>query len=210
MQLGTCLVLIKFKNVKKHCVFFVVPGNGQALLGMPDTEALNIINLNIDSIQAEVAECKTNTKQEMHTVLKGCTNMDTGVNTQQDTNGQNNQNNINKLINYFFSSTNTDADKRKSSAMMQNIHNAFGNIFNGIGCFEGTFSLQLKPDSEPYQVPPRHVAYVLQKPFKEELEHLQKMDIITPLVVDKTAEWCNSFVLVPKANNKVRLCLDPV
>ena len=29
-----------------------------------------------------------------------------------------------------------------------------------------------------------------------------------PLGVDETAEWCNSFVLVPKANGKVRLCLD--
>ena len=36
------------------------------------------------------------------------------------------------------------------------------------------------------------------------------MDIITPLGVDETVEWCNSFVLVPKANGKVRLCLDPV
>ena len=40
------------------------------------------------------------------------------------------------------------------------------------------------------------------------------MDIITPLGVDETSEWCNSFVLVPfvlvpKANGKVRLCLDP-
>ena len=26
--------------------FFVVPGNGQALLGMPDIDALNIININ--------------------------------------------------------------------------------------------------------------------------------------------------------------------
>ena len=34
------------------------------------------------------------------------------------------------------------------------------------------------------------------------------MDIITPLGVDETAEWCDSFVLVPKANGKVRLCLD--
>ena len=25
----------------------------------------------------------------------------------------------------------------------------------------------------------------------------------------KTSEWCSSFVLVPKANGKVRLCLDP-
>ena len=36
------------------------------------------------------------------------------------------------------------------------------------------------------------------------------MDVITSLGVDKSAEWCNSFVLVPKANGKVRLCLDPV
>ena len=28
--------------------------------------------------------------------------------------------------------------------------------------------------------------------------------------MDKTMEWCNSFVLVPKANGKVRLYLDPV
>ena len=52
--------------------------------------------------------------------------------------------------------------------------------------FEGTFSLQLKPDSIPYQVPPRHVAYALQKLFKKELDWLQKMDIITPLGVNKT------------------------
>ena len=71
-------------------MFYVVPGNSQSLLGMPDAAALKIINLNIDSIQAEVTECKTNTKQEMHTVSKGCTNMDAGVNTQRDANGQNN------------------------------------------------------------------------------------------------------------------------
>ena len=88
------------------------------------------------------------------------------------------------------------------------MHNTFRDVFHGIGCFKGTFCLQLKPDSKPYQVPPRHVAYALQKPFKEELEHLQKMDIITPLGVDEMAEWFNSFVLVPKANGKIRLCID--
>ena len=35
------------------------------------------------------------------------------------------------------------------------------------------------------------------------------MDIITLLGLDKASEWLNSFVLVPKANSKVRLCLDP-
>ena len=36
------------------------------------------------------------------------------------------------------------------------------------------------------------------------------MDIIAPLEVGKMAEWCNSFVLVLKANGKEQLCLDPV
>ena len=86
----------------------------------------------------------------------------------------------------------------------------FDNVFNGIGCFEGTFLLQIKPDSKPYQVPPRCVAYALQKLLKDELDWLQKLDIITPLGVIETMEWCNRFVLVPKANGKVRLCLDLV
>ena len=42
MQLGTCAVFIKFKNIRKRCVFFVVPGNGQALIGMPDATSFFI------------------------------------------------------------------------------------------------------------------------------------------------------------------------
>ena len=85
----------------------------------------------------------------------------------------------------------------------------FDNVFNGIGYFECAFLLQLKPNSKPYQVPPRHVAYVLQTLFKDELDRLQQLYIITLLGVGETAQKCNSFVLVPKANGKVTLCLDP-
>ena len=42
----------------------------------------------------------------------------------------------------------------------------FEDVFNGTGCFDGTFSLQLKPDSKPYQVPLRHMVYTLQKSFR--------------------------------------------
>ena len=48
------------KLKKKQCVFFVVPEKAQALLGMPGTAALNIINLDIDSIQVEISKCLTN------------------------------------------------------------------------------------------------------------------------------------------------------
>ena len=109
-----CTVVIKFKNIKKRCVFFVVPGNGQELLGIPDTVALKLINVNIDSIQMEVVECKTNIEQETHVVEKGCANVDADLKTKQDANGQNGQNNAIITINYLFSSSNVDADKRKS------------------------------------------------------------------------------------------------
>ena len=70
-------------------------------------------------------------------------------------------------------------------------------------------SWQLKPYSKPYQAPLTHIAYVLQKTFKEDLERLQQQDIITPLGIDEAVEWCNTFVLLHKLNGKVRLCLDP-
>ena len=70
-------------------------------------------------------------------------------------------------------------------------------MFSGIGCFEGMFAFQVKDGSCPYQVSSRRVAYV------------QKKKILVSLDMDETSEWCNSFTLVPKANSKVRLCLDP-
>ena len=152
-KLGTCIVTIKFKNFKKQCVFFVIPGNGQVLLRMPDMAALNIINLNIDSIQKEIWNCKANRGQEMHAATEDCTNKDAQSAVKQDDNGQQHQSQANKLINYFYSSNNTVTDKSKSSAMTQRTHETFGNIFNGIGCFEGTFSLQLKPDSKHIKHP---------------------------------------------------------
>ena len=69
-----------------------------------------------------------------------------------------------------------------------------------LDAFMAQFSLQLKLDSKLYEAPLRFMAYVLQKPFEEELKRVQKKDIIVPLRVDETSEWCNSFVPVPKAN----------
>ena len=127
-QLGTYAVTLKLKK----CVFFVVWGNGQALLGMPDIAALKILNLNIDSIQVEVGSYKINREQETHKVTEGCTNINTIAVIKQTANGQIQSS---KLINYFYSSKNTEADKRESDVMTQKIHDTYGNVFNGIGCF---------------------------------------------------------------------------
>ena len=187
---------------------------------MPDTEALQIININIDSIDAEDVENsewyisksiaqESSTKQETGRAAKCCANKDSISKSTNNSTTLMADTNANKPTNYFILGPNCDTDKRKNAALTQQIHKEFNDVFNGIGCFEGASSLQLKLDSRPYQAPPRGVPYVLQKPFKDELERLQQQDIIAPLGVDEMSEWCNSFVLVPKANSKVRLCLDP-
>ena len=53
-----------------------------------------------------------------------------------------------------------------------------------------------KEASWPYQAPLRRVAYTLQQSLREELEWLQKQQIMAPLGVFAMLEWCNSFVLV--------------
>ena len=55
---------------------------------------------------------------------------------------------------------------------------------------------------------PSIVACVLQESLMEDLERLQKQQIIVPLGMNETLEWCISFILVSKANGKVQLCLD--
>ena len=94
-------------------------------------------------------------------VMESCTNMDEDLKIGNNGNRSSNNTSINTLTNYLLSSPNMEADKRKNIELMQKIHNMFDNVFNGIRCFEGTFSLQLKHDSKPYQAPLRCVSYVL-------------------------------------------------
>ena len=60
-----------------------------------------------------------------------------------------------------------------------------------------------------YQTPPKCMIYALQQPFKDEIDLLQKQQIIVSQDVDETLEWCKGFVLVPKSDEKVILYLDP-
>ena len=109
----------------------------------------------------------------------------------------------------FRSSANRVANKEVNRILTKKIHD-FSNIFTGIGSFYGTFKLLVGEGSCPYQGPPKRVASALQESLKEELERLQKQQIIVLLYGDETSEWCNNLALVPKANGKVSLCLDLV
>ena len=61
-------------------------------------------------------------------------------------------------------------DRRASGNMAKQIQKEFEDVFMGIRCFKGMFSLKVEPDNKPYQVSMKCVAYALRKLFKEELE----------------------------------------
>ena len=77
---------------------------------------------------------------------------------------------INKEIDCFVVGPEIEADRVASTKTTQMMHNDDSDVFKGIGCFKGMFSLQIKDDVKPYQALPKGVAYALQGPFKMELE----------------------------------------
>ena len=84
---------------------------------------------------------------------------------------------------------------------MNQIHMEFTVIFSEIEFFESIFTLQVKEDGG-HTRPPRRVAYMLQEPLKEEL------NILVPLGVPGTSDWCNNFIPVATANSKTQLYLE--
>ena len=218
-------------NKYKVCNFFAVPGNRQALLGMPDIKLLHILTIGCNTVGTEREDKDANSSTSRHGTLDAgseqhCATIapersfkGTNSNTYYYTNtGENsNLNDINAVtwmvknndIKYFLPSIVKKVIEEHVLKKTKQLQRDFKDVFNGIGCFDWTFSLQLKPDIKPYQALLRCVAFPLQKLFKEELERLQQQDFITPLGIEETAEWYKSFVLIPKPNGKVRLHIDP-
>ena len=78
----------------------------------------------------------------------------------------------NNKINYFLPGPNHDNDKRMSAEVTKQLQRDFEDDLSGIGYFDGTFSLQVKPDSKPH-ITTKMCSLCMTKPFQEELEWLQ-------------------------------------
>ena len=84
----------------------------------------------------------------------------------------------------------------------------FKDVFEGIGKLPGgKYHIELKPDAQPVQHPPRAVPEKKKEAYKDELERLCSSGIIE-LVAGHT-DWINSIVPVAKPDGAIRLCLDP-
>lgn len=88
----------------------------------------------------------------------------------------------------------------------EQIEKRFPKIFQSLGTFKTEMEINIKSDVQPYvQSVPRVVPIPLLQPLKEELERLQKLNIIEP--VEYPTPWVSPIVIVRK-NGKIRLCVD--
>ncbi|KAL6471877.1 hypothetical protein MHYP_G00205270 [Metynnis hypsauchen] len=90
---------------------------------------------------------------------------------------------------------------------MSHIQREYYDVFEGDGCLEGTYHIEVDPSIRPVQLPKHRVPVSLMTPLKEELRNLQERRIIAP--VEKSTEWISSMVVVKKTSGKLRICVDP-
>ena len=83
----------------------------------------------------------------------------------------------------------------------------YKDIFVGEGKLEGKLHLEVDETVTPVKLPVRKVPIAMKDKLKNELERLQKLGVIQR--VTYPTEWISSMVVVNKANNKIRLCIDP-
>ena len=55
-QLGVCSAKLRYTDKVVRCKFFVVPGDGPALLGKPDIKLLCILKITCDVIEGQQAD----------------------------------------------------------------------------------------------------------------------------------------------------------
>ena len=84
----------------------------------------------------------------------------------------------------------------------------FPRLFSGIGKLKDrSVTLHVRPDVEPVAQPLRRTPFQLRQKVDAKIKELLDEDIIEA-VVDTPTSWVNPVVIVPKANNEIRLCID--
>ena len=77
----------------------------------------------------------------------------------------------------------------------------------GLGRLPGKAHLQVDPTVPPMIAPLRRTAVSLKPKLKQELERLQKVEVIQE--VDEPTDWVSQFVTRTKKSGDLRICIDP-
>ena len=136
-----CTEKLRHKDQIARCRFLVVSGGGPALLEMPDIELLSILKIMCDVVEGQQADRKFDSQTMEPSSAPSCK-----ANTDWERRSDNmDVININSnMPDFFRSSMVREVGKRDNQLITQSIHNEFSDVFTGIGCFNGTFRLQVK------------------------------------------------------------------
>ncbi len=93
------------------------------------------------------------------------------------------------------------------SGTKEDIVKQYPTLFQGLGRLVGEHTIHLKEGAEPFCLTTlRRVPLPLMKKVQEEIKRMEQLDVIEPL--DEPTEWCSPIVVVPKADGRVRICVD--
>ncbi|KAK3101540.1 hypothetical protein FSP39_004320 [Pinctada imbricata] len=82
----------------------------------------------------------------------------------------------------------------------------YSDLFQGLGCLPGKYSIKLDPNVTPVIHPPRKIPISLMDKVRNELKSMEEKGVIVKQT--EPTEWVNSMVIVNKGN-KIRICIDP-
>jgi hypothetical protein len=85
---------------------------------------------------------------------------------------------------------------------------AYADVFDGqLGSLPGTQTLMVKEDARPIIMADRRVPIAVRPKLKEELDRLEKLQVITP--VTEPTPWVSQIVTATKKSGALRICIDP-
>ncbi|XP_030763270.1 uncharacterized protein K02A2.6-like [Sitophilus oryzae] len=99
-------------------------------------------------------------------------------------------------------------DSLTKNCQYNSLINEFSELFEGIGCINEPYHIEIDKNAKPVVHPTRKVALPLMDDLKQSLAELEKSKIIER--VQKPTDWVNALVLVRKPDKKLRICLDPL
>lgn len=76
-----------------------------------------------------------------------------------------------------------------------------------LGSFPGKAKLEVDEKVKPVITPTRRVPRTLKEQFKDELNRLETLGVITK--VDEPTPWVSSVVMTTKKSGSLRVCTDP-
>ena len=97
--------------------------------------------------------------------------------------------------------------QRCDDVKVESLIDSYKDVFQGLGCLDGEYHMTIDESVPPVIHPPRRVPIALRDKLREELDRMERDNIICR--VEEPTRWVNPMCIVTKKSGQLRLCLDP-